>query len=71
MGPSTWARLTPVTEREIEVLVAYCKAEGVKGAADELGLSRHTVRNALANVRAKLGVSTSAAAVYRLRDRLE
>jgi DNA-binding NarL/FixJ family response regulator len=69
--PSSWARLTPVTDRELEVLVVFCEAEGVKGAADRLGLSHHTVKNVLANVRAKLGVSTTAAAVYRLRERLE
>lgn len=59
------------TEREIEVVTAYCRQEGAKGAAVHLGLSLSTVKGTLANVRAKLGVSTTAAAVYRLRDRLE
>jgi DNA-binding NarL/FixJ family response regulator len=59
-----------VTERELEVLAAYCQAQGTKGAADRLGLSKHTIRNTLANVRSRLGVTTTASAVYLLRARL-
>lgn len=59
-----------LTDREMTVLIAYCKAEGVKGAADRLGISQHTVKNTLANVRSRLGVTTTAAAVYILRERL-
>jgi DNA-binding NarL/FixJ family response regulator len=58
------------TSHEIEILVAFCEGQGIKGAAERLGLSRHTVRGSLANLRSKLGVTTSAAAVYVLRDRL-
>jgi DNA-binding CsgD family transcriptional regulator len=65
-----WARLTPVTQREIEVLVAFCVSEGAKGAAAQLSVSEHTVKNHLASIRAKLGVSTTAAAVFILRERL-
>lgn len=69
MSP-TPATGTEPTDRELEVLVAYCKAEGVKGAAQYLGTSPSTVRNQLANIRSRLGVTTTAAAVYLVRDRL-
>jgi DNA-binding CsgD family transcriptional regulator len=62
--------LGDVTDREIEVLVAYCTAQGTKAAAKSLGISPHTVRNHLAVLRDKLGVSTTAAAVFILRERL-
>ena len=58
------------TQRELEVLVAYCRFEGQKGAAEHLGIAKSTVRNHLENVRTRLGVKTTAAAVYLLRDRL-
>ena len=58
------------TDRQLEVLVAYCQAQGEKGAAYQLGISPSTVRNTLANIRLRLGVRSTAAAVYLLRDKL-
>ncbi len=57
------------TARELEVLTAVCR-EGTKGAAHRLGIAPSTVRNTLVRIRARLGVSTTVAAVYVLRDRL-
>jgi len=59
-----------VSARELEVLAAWCVEEGTKGAATRLGITRSTVRSHLDRIRAKLGVSTTSAAVYALRDRL-
>jgi DNA-binding CsgD family transcriptional regulator len=59
-----------LSDRELEVLAAWCTQEGTKAAADHLGLSRSTVRSHLSEIREKLGVSTTAAAVYLVRDRL-
>lgn len=66
--PRIWPN--DVTDRELQVLHAYCVAEGQKGAASRLGISPRTVRNTLANIRLRLGVHSTASAVYLLRDRL-
>jgi DNA-binding CsgD family transcriptional regulator len=58
------------TEHEIAVLVAYLAEGGTVGAARSLGISANTVRGHLANIRAKVGATSTAHAVYLLRDRL-
>ena len=58
------------TDRELEVLVAFCTEQGTKGAANRLRISPHTVRQHLESIRKRLGVATTASAVYLLRERL-
>lgn len=58
------------TDRELEVLLAVCVAGGTKAAAHQLGISVSTVKNHMTNLHHRLGVSTTAAAVYALRKRL-
>lgn len=56
------AALTPA---ELRVLDAMRDAETEEDAARELGLSKHTVHNHLANARAKLRVRSTRLAVLR------
>lgn len=56
---------TPLTARELAVLRAVADADGYQAAADVLGISKHTVRNTLANARSRLGCRTTAGA-YRV-----
>ena len=58
------------TARELEVLVAFCTEQGTKGAARRLGIAPRTVVNHLVALRKRLGVKTTVAAVYLLRERL-
>jgi DNA-binding CsgD family transcriptional regulator len=62
-GRRTDSALDLLTPREAEVL--WCVAQGLSGAtvAERLFLSPHTVRTHLRNVRAKLGVHSTLAAV--------
>lgn len=60
-----WRAFAP-TERQIECLRAYVLTGSLKGAARSLGISSATVRNHLAVLRLRLGVHTSAQAVYSL-----
>ena len=61
---------TPPTDRELSVLRLYGLHGSTKLVAGELGISRATVRAHLASVRARLGVETTAQAIYHLRHRL-
>ena len=54
------------TERQIECLRAYLIAGSREGAAQRLGISSTTLRNHLAELRLRLGVRTSAQAVFSL-----
>jgi DNA-binding NarL/FixJ family response regulator len=54
-----------LTNREQSVLRLMTQGLGMKGIADELDLSYHTVDSHLRNIYAKLHVHTSAAAVAR------
>jgi DNA-binding CsgD family transcriptional regulator len=54
------------TERQIECLRAYVIAGSREGAAQRLGISSMTLRNHLAELRLRLGVRTSAQAVFSL-----
>jgi DNA-binding NarL/FixJ family response regulator len=53
----------PLTDREREVLRLLAEGRANAEIADELALSQHTVRNHLASVYAKLGVTTAREAV--------
>ena len=61
---------TEPTTRELEVLAAFAFFEGTKAAASHLGITYWTLRRHLADIRERSGVTTTAAAVYRFRDRL-
>jgi DNA-binding CsgD family transcriptional regulator len=55
------------TQRELEVLAAWRDAGGdLDEAGRLLGISRHTVKNELANIRARLGVRKTWQAAVRL-----
>lgn len=54
-----------LTNREQSVLRLMAQGRGMKGIADELDLSYHTVDSHLRNIYAKLHVHTSAAAVAK------
>lgn len=83
MGPRALARLpgmlvavparpasqTP-TDREMEALRAYLATGSVKATAHLLGRHPQTIKDLLARVRRRLGVSTNAQAVAALELRL-
>lgn len=62
-----------LTCRELEVLAAFIDEAGTDGAAYVLGLAEGTVKNTLANARAKVGAQTTTQlaviAAPRLRER--
>lgn len=68
--PETTNLGDPVTPGELRALRAYLEAGSCKAAAHQLGLHEQTVKNELANIRAKLGVPTTVQAVFILHDKL-
>ena len=65
------ARPIEPTDHEVAILAAYLSEGSIAAAARSLGISPHTVRGHLANIRAKVGATNTAQAVYLLRDRLQ
>jgi DNA-binding CsgD family transcriptional regulator len=65
----------PPTERQLEALRAYVRLGSHLDAAAALGISQRTFKSHLAALRQRLGVQTTAQAVYVLwlgyRDHLE
>lgn len=61
-GPRT-AEGTPLTERQLEVLQLLAEGKSTDQIADELVLSKTTVRNHIAHLLANLGVHTRVQAV--------
>lgn len=59
----------PLTPREIRVLTLVARGLNFEQVADHLGTRPGTVRNQVAEVRAKLGVRTTPAAAARARRR--
>ena len=59
MSAPTMSPVDALTEREIEVLAAFVDCAGTDGAACALGLAEGTVKNHLANARAKVGAQTT------------
>lgn len=57
---------TPLTEREMAVLMAVWETGGYSSAAQRLGISRNTVKNHLVNARSRLGVHTTLEAIRRV-----
>jgi PAS domain S-box-containing protein len=58
-----------LTERERQVLGRVARGESDQDIADELGLSRQTIRNYVTNIYSKIGVHTRAEAVVWARER--
>ena len=56
--------MTPLTAREREVLLAVARHDSHQDAADELGISKQTIRNTLVNVHTKLGVKSTIRALW-------
>ena len=68
-GSETRGGLEQLTKREQGVLELLARGLGNEQIANELGLSRHTVRNYVATLYAKLGVKSRAEAVIWARER--
>lgn len=60
----------PLTAGELRALRAYVHAGSAKAAAHELGVHESTIKNHLANIRTKIGVSSTVAAVFKLHDQI-
>jgi DNA-binding NarL/FixJ family response regulator len=58
------------TDRELAVVAAVIAAGSENAAAHRLGLSHSTVKHHLANVRSKVGATTTAQLVWILGPRL-
>ena len=56
--------MTSLTDHEMDVLLAYARLGTYAAVAEEFGISRHTVRNLLAEVRSKLVVDTTIQALW-------
>ncbi len=61
--------LEQLTKRELGVLELLAQGQGNEQIAQELGLSRHTVRNYVATIYSKLGIKSRAEAVIWARER--
>ena len=55
-----------VTPRQLEAVTAYLATGSIKGAADMLGVSPHTLAKHLSNARHRAGVETSLQLVHVL-----
>lgn len=60
-----------MTRRQVEVLEAYLVTGSYSAAAARLGIAYPTVRNHMTDLRCRLGVDTTAQAVYVLALRGE
>lgn len=69
MGPQVTMELADLTPREREVLTLICQGNNDESIATALKLSRHTVRNHVATLYAKIGVNRRSAAVVWGRER--
>ncbi len=61
----------PPTRRQMQMLRLAAEGWSYSEIATRLGLSEKTVRNRLYDARCYLGVPSTTAAVWRLRDQLE
>jgi PAS domain S-box-containing protein len=68
-GTQVTMELADLTPREREVLTLICKGNNDESIAAALKLSRHTVRNHVATLYAKIGVNRRSAAVVWGRER--
>lgn len=58
--------MTPLTDRERQILEAYVEAESARKAAILLGISEQTVKNHLHAIRNKTGTATTLGALKAL-----
>ncbi|MBD8880262.1 helix-turn-helix transcriptional regulator [Rhodanobacter sp. 7MK24] len=63
------SELAALTPRELEILGLICKGHDDAEIANALNLSRHTIRNHVANLYSKIGVKRRGAAVVWGRER--
>jgi DNA-binding NarL/FixJ family response regulator len=68
--PETTNLGDPVTPGELRALRAYLEAGSVKAAAHQLGIAESTLKNHMQTIRSKLGVKTTAEAVFVLYAQL-
>ncbi len=68
-GKPSMAKLQDLSERETEILSLICKGLSDAEMGDVLHLSKHTIRNHVASLYAKIGVNRRAAAVIWARER--
>jgi ATP/maltotriose-dependent transcriptional regulator MalT len=68
-GPTTTARRSGLTGRELQILTLLADGLSNPAIADRLVISEHTVHRHVANIFAKLGVSSRAAAVAVAAER--
>ena len=64
-APAPRAQEPPLTSRELEILRLVALGWEVQRIADELGISRHTVRNHIRNLRQKLDATSKLDAVVK------
>ena len=64
-APETGAKESPLTGRELEILRLVALGWETQRIADDLGISRHTVRNHIRNLRQKLDAATKLEAVVK------
>ena len=62
--------IVDISEAERRILIAYLETGNTRDAAAKLDRSVQTVKNTLANVRSRLGVRSTAQAVFLLHDKL-
>ncbi|SIQ61511.1 transcriptional regulator, LuxR family [Rhizobium sp. RU33A] len=68
-GKPSMAQLQDLSERETEILSLICQGLSDAEMGDVLHLSKHTIRNHVASLYAKIGVNRRAAAVIWARER--
>ena len=56
--------MKPLTDYQRFVLLTVSRCDGQQQAADDLGIALSTLKDTLLTVRRKLGVRTTAAALY-------
>lgn len=62
--------IVDISPAEVRALVAYLETGSTRKAAARLSLAESTVKNHLAHVRSRLGVETTAQAVFLLHEKL-
>jgi PAS domain S-box-containing protein len=63
------ARVSDLTERELDILTLICQGLNDQQMSNKLKLSRHTVRNHVSSLYRKIGVNRRAAAIVWARER--
>lgn len=64
-------RLPPIPRRELVALIAYLECGSHRAGAHRLGISESTSRQRISSLIGRVGVRTTAQAVWLLREMLE